>query len=61
MIKPGDIKDLAVKLYPDEKASTRNCSVIRPAAAIINYAAQLGLCHPIKIKIFPEARVVRHM
>jgi hypothetical protein len=45
-IKPGDIKALALELYPNAKNSTRNCSVVAPAMAIINHAAQLGLCHP---------------
>jgi integrase len=59
-IKPGDIKQLAVELYPHAKPSTRNVSVIRPASAIINHAAELGLCAPIKIKGFAEAKVIRH-
>jgi integrase len=60
MIKPGDIKALSLELYPKAKASTRNVSVIRPCTAIINHAAELGMCHPIKCKSFPEPRVLRH-
>jgi integrase len=58
-IKPGDIKALALELYPNAKGSTRNCSVVAPAMAIINHGAQLGLCHPIRVKKFPEAKVIR--
>jgi hypothetical protein len=56
MIKPGDIKALALELYPDALASTRNTSVVRKAVAIINFAAELGLCHPIKVKAFLQDR-----
>jgi integrase len=59
MIKPGDIKSLALELYPNAKNSTRNCSVVRRATAIINHDAELGLCHPIKVKAFPEPKVIR--
>jgi hypothetical protein len=60
MIKPGDIKQLALDLYPNAKGSTRNTSVIRPAVAIINFAAELGLCHHVRVKAFPQAKTIRH-
>lgn len=59
-ITPGEIKMLAKQLYPDAKAATWNRSVLKPARAVINHAADMGLCHPIKIKRFPEQAVVRH-
>jgi integrase len=58
-IKPGDLKDLAKKLYPNAKNATLNRSVIKPARAIINFAHERGLCHPIMVKGFYEALVER--
>ena len=59
-IKPGDLKMLAMKLYPTQTNSTRNTCVLKPAMAVINHAAELGLCAPIRCKKFPEAKVLRH-
>jgi len=47
------IRSAARKLYPDAKGATRNRQVIVPTAAIINYAAELGWCAPVKVKRFP--------
>ena len=58
-IKPGDLKDLAEKLYPHAKGSTRNRSVLKPARAIINFANQRGLCSPMYVAGFYEAKVER--
>jgi hypothetical protein len=55
MIKPGDIKALAMDLYPNAKASTRSRSVI---LAIINFAAELELRAATKVKGFREAKVI---
>jgi integrase len=60
MIQPGDIKQLAQELYPNAKPATLNRAVVRKAAAIINHAAELGLCHHIRVKSFPVGKVVRH-
>jgi integrase len=60
MIKPGDIKALAMELYPNAKATTLNRSVVRRASAVINFAAELGLCTHIMVKGFKEAKVIRH-
>jgi integrase len=59
MIQPGDIKQLALELCPNAKPATLNRSVLKPAAAIINHAAELGLCHHIRVKSFPVAKVIR--
>ena len=56
-IKAGEIIDLAKRLKPDCKASTRNRHVIVPARAVINFAAERGLCPHIKVKLFKEAKV----
>jgi len=58
-IKPGEIHDLAKKLKPDAKASTRNRHVISPCRAVINFAAERGLCSHIRVKGFKEAKVIR--
>jgi integrase len=58
-IKPGEIHDLAKRLKPDAKASTRNRHVIVPCRAVINYAAERGLCPHIRVKGFREAKVIR--
>lgn len=54
-ITAGAIKQSALKLYPTASAATRNRQVIKPTAAIINFAAELEWCSPIKVKRFPEA------
>lgn len=59
-IAPGELKSLAKKLYPTAKASTLNRSVIKPARAVINHAAELGLCAFIRVKRFPEQDTIRH-
>ena len=56
-LTPGEIRDLAVRLYPQGKPSTRNRQVIAPVAAVVNCAADRGLCQPVRIKRFKEAKV----
>ena len=51
-ITEGAIKQSAFKLYPDAKAATRNRQVIVPTQAIINHAASMGWCGPIRVKRF---------
>lgn len=58
-IFPGHIRDLADKLYPDAKNSTKNRSVVKPARAVINWAADRGLCKPLTVQGFEEADVFR--
>lgn len=58
-LKPGDIRAMAQRLYPTQKAATRNRCAIVPAVAVINHAADCGLCPPIKVRRFPEPRVLR--
>jgi integrase len=57
--KVKDINGLVVReaakiLYPDAEPSTWNRQVLTPVKAIINKAADSGLCKPITIKRFPE-------
>ena len=51
-ITSGGIKQSAITLYPKAKGATRNRQVIVPTQAIINHAATLGWCIPIKVKRF---------
>lgn len=58
-ITPKDIRDAARALYPDAAGATMNRQAITPARAIINHAADQGLCSPITVKQFPEAKPKR--
>lgn len=58
-IMPGDLKALALKLYPHAKGNTRNRSVIGPARAVINHAAELGLCVHMRVRGFKSPKVIR--
>ena len=51
-ISAGAIRNSALKLYPNAKGATRNRQVIVPTQAIINFAAELEWCPPIKVKRF---------
>ncbi len=51
-ISPEALRRLALKLYPAASAATRNRQVLNVASAIINHAADLGYCDPIRIKRF---------
>lgn len=51
-ITPGAIRQSAIQLYPDATGATRNRQVIVPTQAIINHAASLGWCKPIKVPRF---------
>lgn len=47
------IRQAARLLYPRAGAATRNRQAIAPAQAIINHAAALGWCEPVKVRRFP--------
>jgi integrase len=52
------IRQASRKVYPDAKPATRNRQFIVPTQAIINHAAELGWCSPIKVKRFKvEAKI----
>ena len=59
-IKPGDIRDMAITLYPKAKPATRNRQAIVPAAAVINHGADRGWCVPIKVKQFEVEKSRKH-
>ena len=58
-ISRGAVKDAAIKLMPTASAATRNRGVIVPTLAVINYAASLDLCPPMKADRFPVVTKVR--
>lgn len=49
-IKPGNVVDLARKLYPNAGPATLNRQVITPVQAIINHSAKRGLCSPVRFE-----------
>lgn len=51
-IRPKDLRDAARTLYPSASGATLNRQGITPARAIINRAAQEGLCQPIRVRQF---------
>ena len=51
-IKPGAIRASALTLYPSAKGATRNRQVIVPTQAIINFAAAMEWCSPIRVARF---------
>jgi len=58
-IKPGEIQNAARTIYPGRKPATWNRQVIVPARAVINHAAGLGWCAPIKVGHFKTEKVRR--
>lgn len=58
-ITAGGIRQSAVVLYPKAKGSTRNRNVIVPTQAIINHAATMELCPPIKVERFKSETKVK--
>lgn len=55
----GAIRQAAVELLPDAVGATRNRQVIVPTQAIINHAATMDLCRPIRVPRFPVTKVER--
>jgi integrase len=51
-ISAGGIRQAAVDLYPKAGPATRNRHAIVPTQAIINHAAEMELCPPIRVKRF---------
>lgn len=54
-ITPEAIRQSARKLYPGASAATWNRQVIKPTAAVINHAAELGLGKPVKVARWDES------
>lgn len=58
-IKPGEVRDLARKIYPNAAPSTWNRQVIAPFLAVLNFACDRGRARPIRIKRFKETKSKR--
>lgn len=58
-IKPGAIKQMAIDLFPNCTAATRNRQGIVPAQAVINHCAELEKCALIRVKRFKEDKKVK--
>lgn len=59
-IKPADVREAALKIYPRGAAVTRNRQGIVPASAVINHGHQRGWCGAIRVKLFEAARSRKH-
>ncbi len=58
-ITAGAIIAAANKIYPKAQNSTKNRHVIGPTQAVINHAAEMGLCNSIRVRRLKEAVKVK--
>lgn len=58
-IKPSAIRQMAMELYPNVSAATRNRQAITPCAAVINHSAEAELCPYVKVKKFKEEQKIK--
>lgn len=58
-ISAGEVREAAIALYPNAKASTRNRQAIAPFLAVVNHAGDLGRAKPIMVRRFKESKVKR--
>lgn len=56
LINSGAVRQAAITLLPKAGNATRNRQVIVPTQAIINHAASLDQCRPLRVKRFPIIR-----
>lgn len=59
-IKPADVKEAAIRLYPKASAVTRNRQGIVPASAVINHGHQRGWCGALRVKQFEAPKSRKH-
>lgn len=59
-ITGGDVREMAIKLYPLAGPRTRNRQAIAPARAIINHGHERGWCNPIKVRQFDAPKSRKH-
>lgn len=60
-IRPGELREAALTLYPKAGPATRNRQAIVPCRAVINAAAELGWCAPIRARLFDVPKSRKHM
>lgn len=58
-ITRGAVKRAAIELLPNAKGAYRNRAVIVPTQAVVNYAASLDLCPPLRADRFPEVKATK--
>lgn len=58
-ITPKSLRDAARVIYPNAKPATWNRQAVGPARAIINHAADNGMCPPMRVKQFAVDKVKR--
>jgi integrase len=51
-INSGAVRQAAITLAPKASGATRNRNVIVPTQAVVNHAAKLELCRPLKVQRF---------
>lgn len=59
-IKPGDLRDMAITLYPNASPATRNRQALIPARAVLNHGADRGWCSPVKVRLFEVEKSRKH-
>lgn len=59
-ITPGEVRAMALKLYPNATAATRNRQAIVPARAVIRHAHSLGWCGSMSVELFPVPKSRKH-
>lgn len=59
-IAPGDIREAALKIYPNAMPATRNRQGISPAKAVINHGATRGWCQTIVVEPFPVSKSTKN-
>lgn len=58
-IAPGDVVDLAERLFPGANGATKNRQVITPVIAIFRYAAKRGKAAPILVERFEVKKIIK--
>lgn len=55
-IRHADLVAAAAQLHPNKAPATKNREIMRPAAAVLHYAAENDFCPWLRIKLFREPR-----
>jgi integrase len=59
-IAPGDVREMAITLYPRAAPATRNRNAIIPARAVIRHGHSRGWCGPLSVELFPVPKPRKH-
>lgn len=59
-ITPGDIRQMAILLYPKAGPATRNRQAIIPARAVIRHGHSRGWCAPISVELYAVPKSRKH-